>query len=176
MRYIPKNYLPTIKFQSRFIRPVDTDHENTINVQKMNDKKKLSREDWEKKYKGLLVNTKYIPNHEDYKSNVEQTKNYCLYLQWLLNHYLTDNQLAGLLHRFEGGTQSGWYVWLNADLMEAVMFAEKFPRFIRFAKRLLLSPHLQFYKNNQQQLELKVIKTVHINMIDKENINLWEAS
>lgn len=60
--------------------------------------------------------------------------------------------------------------------MEAVMFTEKFPRFIRFAKRLLLSPHLQFYKNNQQQLELKVIKTVHINMIDKENINLWEAS
>ena len=175
MVYLPKNYLPKIKFNSRFIRAVDSDHENSINAQKWHDKKVMSKDELSKKYKGYLINTAYMIHHEDYKSNVEQVKNYCMYLQWLINHYLTDNQLSGLLHRFEGGSQSGWYVWLNEDLSMQVMLSEKMAKFMRFCKRLLLSPHLQFYKNNQSTHK-PFIKTVRLNMIDKVNFCEWEVA
>lgn len=174
MNYIPKNYLPKIKLISRFVRAVDTEHEDSVNAQKWHDKKVMSDEEMGKKYKGYLINTAYMIHHEDYKSNIEQIKNYCFYLQWLINHYLTDNQISKLMPKFEGGTQSSWYVWLNEDLSMQVMLSEKMPKFIRFAKKLLLSPHLQFYKNNQNAHN-HFIKTLRVNMIDKINVCEWEV-
>lgn len=169
MRYIPDGYLPKIKWNSRYIRAIDSNMEDTLNVQRKNDKVQLSKEMYDKKYRGKLINTMYIPSHEDYESNLEQVRNYCLYLYWIINFYLNDNELSKVLAKFEGSTERAWYVWINEQIM-ITRFTIKFAQFIRCTKLILLSPHLQFKRNKMFKTHTKFFDTININMIDKENI------
>lgn len=169
MRYIPKKYLPKIKWSGRYIRATDSDMEDTLNVQRKNDKVQLNKETYAKKYRGKLINTMYIPSSQDYASNLEQVRNYCLYLYWVINYYLGDRELSEVLAKFEDGSQRGWYVWLNEDIM-TTKFTIKFSQFIRCAKLILLSPHLQFEKNRMFKTHTKFFDTVWLNMVDKENV------
>lgn len=169
MRYLPVNYLPKIKWNSRYIRAPDSENKNTLNVQRKNDKMQLSEETYEKKYRGELINTMYIPSSQDYESNLEQVRNYCLYLYWIINYYISDIELSNILAKFEGSTQGGWYVWLNEHIVTTRMTV-KFAQFIRCAKLILLSPHLQFERNKMFKTHTKFFDTVQLNMIDKENV------
>jgi len=169
MRYLPIGYLPKIKWQGRYIRATDSDMEDTLNVQRKNDKVQLNKETYAKKYRGKLINTMYIPSHQDYYSNLEQVRNYCLYLYWVINYYLGDRELSQILAKFEQGTQGSWYVWLNEQIM-TTRFTVKFAQFIRCAKIILLSPHLEFERNKMFKTHTKFFETVRLNMVDKENI------
>lgn len=169
MRYLPVGYLPKIKWNSRYIRATDSDMEDTLNVQRKNDKVQLNKETYAKKYRGKLINTMYIPSHADYESNLEQVRNYCLYLYWVINYYIGDTELSKILAKFEGSTQGSWYVWINEQIMTTRMTV-KFSQFIRCAKRILLSPHLQFERNKMFKTHTKFFNTVQLNMVDKENV------
>lgn len=168
MKYVPPNYLPRIKWNSRFIRATDSENENTLNVQRKNDKVHLNKDTYAKKYRGKLINTMYIPSSQDYESNLEQVRNYCLYLYWVINYYIGDTELSKILAKFEGSTQGSWYVWINEQIMTTRMTI-KFAQFIRCAKKVLLSPNLQFHRNKMFKTDMKFFETVNINMVDKEN-------
>ena len=82
---------------------------------------------------------------------------------------IADIFVQQILAKFEGSTQGGWYVWLNEQIMTTRMTV-KFAQFIRCAKRILLSPHLQFERNKMFKTNTKFFDTVQLNMIDKENV------
>jgi hypothetical protein len=117
-RYVPKGFLrqPVILRQVVTIEDLDWNTRNRVYALKNLDKKKLSPEDFQRKYPSKIkIDLAYVRGSNIYDLNLNSLKNYALGLLFILNQHISNFSISKILEYFHSDmmTQKSWLSFTN---------------------------------------------------------------
>jgi len=172
MQYIPENYLNPLNFEKRIVKISSHEKCNTIGVAKVLDKKRLEPSQYTKKYYSKsFIDEATVYGTDTYANNLEQAKDKVIKLYYIISQYLTNIEIAEILHSiYSDTTVRAWNTFIR-DRMNTCMYHSPYlPKVYKGFIYILKSPHLKYHKNTRITKPNAFFKTVRINLSEEINI------